>query len=113
MRRQTKHKGRLMMLQRCMRALAVIVIASMSAGCVLRPPSSVAGLDKIQHAIVIYAENRSFDHLYGLFPGANGLANGTAAEYTHVDRDGKPLDDLPPSWKGKNVDPAFPHRMPN
>lgn len=31
---------------------------------------------KIDHIIVIYQENWSFDALYGQFPGANGLANG-------------------------------------
>src|SRR5947209_11746012 len=31
---------------------------------------------KIQHVIVIYQENWSFDSLYGQFPGANGLQNG-------------------------------------
>jgi len=30
------------------------------------------GLGKIRTIVVIYAENRSFDHLYGFFPGANG-----------------------------------------
>src|SRR3954454_22467817 len=33
------------------------------------------GLSRIEHVEVIYAENRSFDHLYGLFPGADGIAN--------------------------------------
>jgi len=32
---------------------------------------------QITHVIVIYPENRSFDSLYGKFPGANGLANAT------------------------------------
>ena len=34
-----------------------------------------SGLEKIQHVIVIYQENWSFDSLYGKFPGAEGLAN--------------------------------------
>ncbi len=62
---------------------------------------------------MIYAENRSFDHLYGLFPGANGIAQATPGEYTQVDRDGTPLAELPPAWLGKDPDPAFPHRLPN
>ena len=32
-----------------------------------------AGLDSIETVVVLYAENRSFDNLYGRFPGANGL----------------------------------------
>jgi phospholipase C len=52
-------------------------------------------LAKIRHIIVIYEENRSFDNLYGTFPGANGLANaGTAA--TQVDLSGHPFATLPP-----------------
>ena len=30
-------------------------------------------LDTIDTIVVIYAENRSFDNMYGLFPGANGI----------------------------------------
>ena len=83
------------------------------AGCAAAPAGERAGLERIEHIVVIYAENRSFDSLYGLFPGANGLANATPAQYTQVDRDGKPLASLPPVWKGKGVDPAFPQGLPN
>ena len=31
-------------------------------------------LDRIGHIIVVFLENRSFDHLYGLFPGAEGFS---------------------------------------
>ena len=37
------------------------------------------GLSNIQHIIVIYQENWSFDALYGNFPGANGYANAATA----------------------------------
>jgi phospholipase C len=39
-----------------------------------------ASLDRIQNIVVIYAENHSFDNMYGLFPGANGIANATAEQ---------------------------------
>ncbi len=95
------------------RALPAVAIALL-AGCAT-PPHQRAGLDRIEHVIVIYAENRSFDNLYGLFPGANGIANATPAQYTQVDHDGKPLPHLPPVWKGNtaNADPAFPKDLPN
>jgi phospholipase C len=52
------------------------------AGCAAPPLTSPrAGLEKIQHIVVIYAENRSFDNLYGLFPAA-GIADATAEQYT-------------------------------
>src|ERR1700736_4086489 len=83
------------------------------AACSQQPATPIAGLDRIEHIIVIYAENRSFDNLYGLFPGANGIAAATPAQYTQVDNDGKPLPYLPPVWKGRDPDPAFPRNLPN
>src|SRR6185369_10641465 len=64
---------------------------------------------KISNIVVIYAENRSFDNLYGRFPGANGVANVTPDQARQLDRDGKTLSELPPSWggvTGKGVTPA-------
>jgi acid phosphatase len=93
-------------------AIAPSIVAALVAGCAAPPPQR-AGLDKIQHIVVIYAENRSFDNLYGLFPGADGIANATSEQYTQVDLDGKPLPHLPSVWKGKEPDPAFPKDLPN
>jgi len=95
------------------RALAIASAALVLAGCASAPSSPRSGLERIQHIIVIYAENRSFDHLYGLFPGANGIANASPEQYTQVDRDGKPLTELPPAWRGNQPDPVFNVRMPN
>jgi len=72
--------------------------------------SGPAGIENIDTVVVIYAENRSFDSLYGSFPGANGLQNVTAANSTQVDRDGSPLKELPPVWDGltaKGVTPPI------
>lgn len=57
-------------------------------------------LADIDTVVVIYAENRSFDNLYGLYPGANGITNALSdpANYTQVDRDGTVLPHLPPVW---------------
>lgn len=68
-----------------------------------------AGIENIESIVVIYAENRSFDNLYGFFPGANGLSQITPADYTQRDRDGSVLKELPPVWDGltaKGVVPA-------
>ena len=94
---------------------SIAIAAGMAAGltgCTTTQPSS-SGLDRIQHIVVIYAENRSFDNLYGLFPGADGIANATPVQYTQLDVDGKPLPHLPPVWKGKDADPAYPKDLPN
>jgi acid phosphatase len=57
--------------------------------------------------VVIYAENRAFDNLYGNFPGARGLrevvdGNGrpTSAYQPQLDRDGSVFPSLPPTWGG-------------
>ena len=93
--------------------IALVALACLLGACASPPDKPRSGLARIDHIIVIYAENRSFDNLYGMFPGANGIANATPAQYTQVDRDGKPLSELPPAWRGKEPDPAFPWRMPN
>jgi len=48
-------------------------------------------LRQIKHIVVIYQENWSFDSLYGLFPGANGLSQASAASLNQTDRFDKPL----------------------
>ena len=69
-------------------------------------------LDRIQTVVVIYAENHSFDNLYGLFPGANGISRATPEQSTQLDHDGKPLKELITFDDDGKPDPRFP-RMPN
>ena len=68
-------------------------------------------LNSIDHIVVIYGENRSFDNLYGLFPGANGISKATTSQYLQIDTDGKKLKTLPPIWKEgsktNEIDPKF------
>ncbi len=59
-----------------------------------------AGLEDIENIVVIFAENRSFDVLYGSFPGANGLKQAKASSSTQRDRNGATLKELPPIWNG-------------
>src|SRR6266700_5772643 len=66
------------------------------------------GLAKIKTIVIIYAENRSFDHLYGFFPGANGIANATEEQKTQLDHDGKPLPYLVVFGADGKPDPRFP-----
>jgi acid phosphatase len=65
-------------------------------------------LDAIETIVVIYAENRSFDNMYGLFPGANGIpgVNPSSDGVYHRQRDfdGKVLPVLPPVWGGLTAD---------
>jgi acid phosphatase len=57
---------------------------------------------KVSTIVVIYAENHSFDNLFGSFPGANGIASSTGTFATQIDRDtaGTLLPKLPQTWGG-------------
>jgi phospholipase C len=68
-------------------ALAVLTITAASA------TGAGAGrgedqLSKINHIVVIYEENHSFDNLYGGWEGVNGRSNADAAHTTQVDQNG-------------------------
>ena len=93
------------------RRLALILLLPAALACARADAAD--GLDRIEHIVVIYAENRSFDHLFGLFPGADGIANATPEQKTQLDYDGTPLPHLPPVYQHGHADPAFPARMPN
>ena len=54
--------------------------------------SQAAQLGDINHIVVVYMENWSFDSLYGKFPGADGLAGSTGRQ---VDASGLPYAALP------------------
>jgi len=71
------------------------------------PPDTTALLkSKVKTIVVIYAENRGFDNIYGLFPGANGIpglnpsATGTIAKQLDRDAAGTLLGNLPLAWGG-------------
>jgi acid phosphatase len=70
-------------------------------------PVSRALRAKVSTIVVIYAENRAFDDLYGNFPGAEGLAHVVdrdgrplPAYLPQRDRDGSVLPTLPQTWGG-------------
>src|SRR3981189_2260595 len=69
-------------------------------------------LAKIKTIVVIYAENRSFDHLYGFFPGADGITNASSEQKTQLDHDGTVLPYLTIFGPHGKPDGRFP-RMPN
>ncbi|WP_041741024.1 acid phosphatase [Collimonas fungivorans] len=68
---------------------------------------SALAMNNIQNVVVIFAENRGFDNLYGLFPGANGIpgVNPTSASsyVPQKDFDGSTLPVLPPTWGGMTL----------
>ena len=73
-------------------------------------------LDRIGHIIVVVLENRSFDHLYGLFPGADGIdQSGSAMD--QVDQEGQEFVKLPAvintNIGAQRIDTRFAFGFPN
>lgn len=99
------------------------LLATTALAVALLPAAASAapeGWDRISTVVVIFAENRSFDNLFGGFPGANGILDRTKYDATQIDRDGSPLPRLPAIWGGataKGAEPAVPEektaKLPN
>src|SRR6266487_3117411 len=94
--------------------LALILIATMLVG--ISTPALAQSPNPINHIVVIYLENHSFDNLYGMFPGANGIANAGATA-TQVDKNGAVYATLPQPINSNLKPPApdsrFPANLPN
>lgn len=57
--------------------------------------------EHVKTVVVIYAENRSFNNLFGDFPGVQHPLSALKPEqYQQRDRDGSLLTTLPPAWGG-------------
>lgn len=102
------------------RILTVLLSAVLlsTVGTLNAAPTSVADLSRIKHIVVIVLENHSFDSLYGLFPGAEGLADASPELSMQSDLDGRLYETLPPVMHadkdGKPVaDARFPAHLPN
>src|SRR5882672_180729 len=71
--------------------LLAISLCLTSAHAFGQESESDSKLRHIKHIVVIYQENWSFDSLYGLFPGANGLAQSSPKSLNQTDRFDQPL----------------------
>ncbi len=95
--------------------LALLFIVASSAVGLPALVGAQGSLNQINHVIVLYQENWSFDGLYGNFPGANGLANAGGA-VNQVDKNGVPYATLPQpidtTPKPSVLDPRFPANLP-
>jgi acid phosphatase len=75
---------------------AVIVFAAIGASAAAGANGNGKGagndrLSRLDHIVVIYEENHSFDNLYGGWEGVNGLANADPRHTTQVDQNGVPF----------------------
>ena len=69
----------------------LFMVAALAACMALVAPGALAKsrpFRHINHFVVIYLENHSFDNLYGTFPGANGLNGADPAHTIQVDLSG-------------------------
>ena len=76
-----------------------LVLLALSALVVLAAPAAAhdkhgGGLKKIDHFVVIYQENHSFDNLYGKWEKVDGLRDADVAHTQQVDQAGAPYQCL-------------------
>src|SRR5258708_12917932 len=92
----------------------VLLVLFSLAGCGAGPTSPEAPRGDqapFDHVIVLFLENRSFDHLFGTYPGADGIA---AYRGKQTDKDGAPYAVLPaPLGRDAKPDLRFPPNLPN
>src|ERR1700693_4833231 len=68
--------------------IAIAAISASGAAGAKHDDGSAKKLDKIQHIVVIYEENHSFDNLYGGWEGVNGRSNAAAARTNQIAQNG-------------------------
>jgi hypothetical protein len=99
------------MLTRWILFSTVAVAGTLLTGSCAPVSRTTRPIDKINHLIVIFQENWSFDGLYGVFPGANGIANA-GATINQVDKEGRPYITLPAVIDNTKRPPAIDARVP-
>jgi phospholipase C len=94
-----------------LRVLCAAALAALLAACAAIGASPRGERAPIDHVVVLFMENRSFDHLFGLYPGADGLANYKGKQ---TDKNGVAYATLPqPLGRDGKPDPRFPTDLPN
>lgn len=97
---------------------SLILLAGLGAlnPCCAESEQSSRGIDKLDHIVVIYLENRSFDNMFALFPHANTALTAKNI-LPQVDKNAKPYEILPvvmdPDAKPPAPDTRFPSNLPN
>lgn len=101
------------------RRLTLLTLSVASLGllsCDRKPTPQEQLRKKINHVVVLFLENRSFDNMYGEFPGADGLSNAVNA-HPQVGPEGTPYAVLPrpmnTSLSPAIADERFPADLPN
>lgn len=82
--------------------------SGVATGTAAAPVASASTFVRINHVVVLYLENRSFDNLYGEFEGADGITGLSPERYRQVDVSGNPYTVLPQA-----PDSHLPGDLPN
>jgi len=100
-----------MTVRRILFVLVIIAISSCGTGKKAQRQgiSFDEGIRQINHLVVVYMENHSFDNLYGEFRGANGIKNAKKGNFIQVDENGNPYKYLPEIPRNN----SFPVNLPN
>jgi acid phosphatase len=95
--------------------VSVALVGLALTACAAGNSSTVDAVDgrqaPIEHIVVLFLENRTFDHLFGTYPGVEGLA---AYAGRQTDKAGVAYPALPsPLGRDGKPDPRFPSDLPN
>jgi phospholipase C len=74
--------------------LILVALAMLPVGGAAASGAGSDRLSRINHIVVIYQENHSFDNLYGRWEGVNGLRHAPRARTTQVNQAGVPYECL-------------------
>lgn len=84
------------------RSCLAAVAAALVSAVVATPARAQRPVDRVSHIVVLYLENRSFNNLFGEFPGAEGVAGALAkGQATQRDLTGAAYARLPPAAGGR------------
>jgi acid phosphatase len=94
-----------------LRLLTLLCLVWAACGGLRTDPVPHGADAPIDHIVVLFLENRSFDHLFGTYPGAEGL---TGYHGRQTDAHGTAYATLPqPLGRDGKPDPRFPADLPN
>jgi phospholipase C len=92
-------------------SIVILLVLIRVWGCAGRNVAVPKGIEPVQHVIMIYMENWSFNGQFGLFPGANGIAHA-GDTIQQVRKDGSPYTTLPQPLLNGQPDPRIPPDLP-
>jgi phospholipase C len=116
-------KGLLKLVPLLALTVTVVFVPSAAASGTRHDDHGGKRLDKIRHFVVIYQENHSFDNVYGMWEGVDGLSHADAAHTRQINQAGDAYDCLlqndvnltspPLTGTCTNTSPPFASHFPN